>query len=43
MLFALKNWLKTYDDFQIGSICPENVVFDSQGHVKIIHLFSFPP
>lgn len=43
LVFALKDWTIPYESLPIGSINPENIVFNSDGQIKLIHLFSFPP
>jgi len=43
VICGLANWTHAYPDIPIGTISPDSIVLNSQGQIKMVHLFTFPP
>lgn len=41
-LLGLRCWVRAYPDLPL-SMDGRNILFDSGGHCRIAHIFSFPP
>ena len=43
VLMGISQWFHAYRTFSLGKIKPTNILFDDYGHIKLAHIFSFPP